>query len=187
MSKRKKTFVTIAILMAVVALGLAAGVYAKYIASFSGQGSAKVAKWAFESDNQTSTVTCSLTGTYVSGAVKTENGSVYIAPGTSGKCDITVANTTSEVAVDYTISAKDVNDWTAPKNLQLNGVAAASFADVTGTLAIGESKTVSINWTWPYGNGDETEDGEDTDDGVAAKDMVIKFAISGVQKKPTTN
>ena len=126
------------------------------------------------------------TGTYKTGAIKTDTGKVYIAPGTAGTCVIELKNTSSEVSEDYTISADDVTNWSAPQNLKLNGVAAASFTDVTGTLAIGETKQVTINWEWPYYTSD-TDDGEDTIDGKAADDMSIKFLVKGVQTKPTTD
>lgn len=202
MSKRKKTFVTIAILMAVVALGLAAGVYAKYIASLTKTGGAKVATWEFESENANGSFTCELTGDdYVSGAIKTEDGSVIIAPGTHGECKVKLSNTQSEVAVDYKITADTANFTNVPKNLKLVGdsgsaVAPASFVK-TGSLAIGASnQEVTIGWDWPYETGDAVTDGAivdgqkagDLDDnGDAGKTMTLSFKIQGVQKKPTSN
>lgn len=193
MSKKKKIAVAALIVLGIVAVGLAAGVYAKYIASFTRTGNAEIAKWAFESDNTSSTIECSITSTVQSGtAIKAgTTDKPVIAPGTSGKCDIQVKNTTSEVKVKYTISLADNGLANAPKNLKLNGSAASSFAGVTGYLAMGASKTESITWEWPYETGDAVNgvvpgDGDDTNDGEAGKDMTINFKITGVQVNPAT-
>lgn len=192
MSKKKKTAIAALIVLGIVAVGLAAGVYAKYIASLTKTGGAEIAKWAFESDNTSSTIECSITSTVQSGAIKASTtDKPIIAPGTSGKCDIQVANTTSEVKVKYTISLADDGLVNAPKNLKLNGSAASSFAGVTDYLAMGASKTESITWDWPYETGDAADgvvpgDEDDTNDGEAGEDMTIKFKITGVQVNPAT-
>ena len=83
MKKRKTALVVALVLMGVAVLGLGAAVYAKYIASISGQGTATVAKWAFEEDNQSGVVTCPTTSYNANTLV---NGK--IAPGTTGTCVI---------------------------------------------------------------------------------------------------
>lgn len=53
MSKKKKTMLALAIILGVAVVGLAAGVYAKYIASLtSNSGNITVAKWAFKAENE---------------------------------------------------------------------------------------------------------------------------------------
>lgn len=66
MSKKKKTMLVAAIVLGIAVLGLAAGVYAKYIASFTAGGDiADVAKWAFKNENNDNgLLACNLDKTY---------------------------------------------------------------------------------------------------------------------------
>ena len=201
MSKKKKTAIATLIVLGIVAVGLAAGVYAKYIASLTKTGGAEIAKWAFETENTNSNFDCTLTGTYVSGAIKTENGKVIIAPGTKGECVVKLSNEQSDVAVDYKITA-DATASTVPTNLKLTGdgntaTTLGSFVK-TGTLAIGaKNKEVKIGWEWPYETGDDVssgaivdnqKSGDTVDNSDASKTtMTLSFKIQGIQKKPTAN
>ena len=191
MKKRKTALVVALIVMGVALLGLAAGVYAKYIATFTKEGGAKVATWAFESDNTAQEITCSLTSTVVSGALATaaSGGDIIIAPGTSGTCTIELKNTTSEVKVKYEISSPVLNG--APTNLKLNGAAADSFTPVTGYIDMGGTDTATITWEWPYETGTPTDgvapgDEDDTDDGEAGGNMTVTFTVKGIQVNPAT-
>lgn len=200
MSKKKKTAIAALIVLGIVAVGLAAGVYAKYIASLTKTGVAEIAKWAFESENANGNFDCKLTGTYVSGAIKTENGKVIIAPGTKGECVVKLSNKQSDVAVDYKITA-DATASTVPTNLKLTGdgntaTTLDSFVK-TGTLAIGaDDVEVKIGWEWPYETGDAVssgaivdnqKSGDTVDNSDADKTMTLSFKIQGIQQKPTTN
>ena len=191
MTKRKTAFVVALVVIGVAALGLAAAVYAKYIASLQVTGNADNAAWNFESDNENAALTCTITSTVVTGTVT----SGKIAPGTSGECTFALSNRTSDVAVDYTLKANETGSST-PKNLQLssNGTTWGTLASFTksGTLAIGATNTtVTIYWQWPYETGTVTDgiaegDDDDTDDGeaAAAGNMTLVFDISGVQHNP---
>lgn len=190
MSKKKKTMLALAIILGVAVVGLAAGVYAKYIASItSGNGSATVAKWAFETDNANTTITCELDKTYNADTLVAGK----IAPGTSGKCPIKISNANSEVGVNYTIKPKTVTNQ--PKNLKLYKDAAhtdafSTSAAITGTLTPGATEqTIYVYWDWAYETGTVTDgvaagDTDDNTDGKAAKTMEISFDISGVQVRP---
>ncbi len=190
MSKKKKTMLALAIILGIAAVGLAAGVYAKYIASLtSGNGSATVAKWAFEEDNENATITCELDKTYNPDTLVADK----IAPGTSGKCPISISNANSEVGVTYTIKPKTVTNQ--PTNLKLYKDAAhtqefSTTATITDTLAPkAAAQTVYVYWNWAYETGTVTDgvatgDDADTTDGKAAKTMEISFDISGVQVQP---
>ena len=190
MSKKKKTMLALAIILGIAVVGLAAGVYAKYIASItSGNGSATVAKWAFETDNANTTITCELDKTYNADTLVAGK----IAPGTSGKCPIKISNANSEVGVNYTIKPKTVTNQ--PKNLKLYKDANhtkefSTTATITDTLAPkAAAQTIYVYWNWEYETGAVTEgvaagDADDTTDGKAAKTMEISFDISGVQVQP---
>ena len=190
MSKKKKTMLALAIILGVAVVGLAAGVYAKYIASItSGNGSATVAKWAFETDNANTTITCELDKNYNADTLVAGK----IAPGTSGKCPIKISNANSEVGVNYTIKPKTVTNQ--PTNLKLykdanHTDAFSTSAAITGTLTPGAAEqTIYVYWDWAYETGTVTDgvatgDSADTTDGEAAKKMEISFDISGVQVQP---
>ena len=88
----------------------------------------------------------------------------------------------------YTLTVSSITG--APQNLVLkNGNDELAVGDtIEGTLAPKATNgKVTINWEWPYGTGDTTEDGEDTADGVAAGNMSVQFTISGYQVEPTKN
>ena len=189
MSKKKKTMLVAAVVLGVTVLGLAAGVYAKYIASIEGKSaSVAVAKWAFKEENETATLKCPLNDTYNPDTLVNNR----IAPGTSGTCEIEIANAQSEVGVKYTITVAELN---APQNVEFtkdDGTAIAKNGTITGTLKPGESaKKVKINWKWKYYTSD-ADDGEDTIDGRTAAGkastgvdkLEATFNISGVQVQP---
>lgn len=197
MKKHKTALVAALVVIGVTVLGLAAAVYAKYIASLQASGGATIAKWNFETENSNTTVTCSITSTVVSGTV----ASGKIAPGTSGTCTLSLSNTTSEVAVDYTIKANETDSTNIPTNLELSDdgseySSTLSGFSKTGTLAIGDTgTTVTIYWRWPYETGTVTDgiatgDSADTTNGEAAysgsNQMSIAFDISGVQHNPAS-
>ena len=189
MSKKKTALVAALVIFGVAVLGLSAAVYAKYIASLQKTGTATVAKWAFEDENENSTLTCNITSTVVSGTVT----SGKIAPGTSGTCTFTLSNKNSEVAVDYTLK----NNTNLNANLQLSsdGTTWGAPGDFTksGTLAIGDTgTTITVYWQWPYETGAVTDgvatgDAADTTDGENANQMTLGFDISGVQHNPANN
>ena len=184
MSKKKKALVVAFVVMGVAVLGLAAAVYAKYIASFTANGGgATVAKWAFEGDNESSTVSCDLSKTYNPATLVNDK----IAPGTEGYCEIELVNTNSEVGVKYTIKPSGVNN--KPTNLKFykdeNYTTELDDDGITGNLNANQStaQKATIYWKWDY----ETSNGDtaDTTDGEAAKTMTVSFDVSGVQVQPT--
>ena len=102
MSKKKKTLVAMFAVLGIVALGMGAFVYAKYVSTVTGQGTAQVAKWEFRTANEgkTDLIKCELGKTY--NAATLANGK--IAPGTEGRCTIKVSNGEGQVGVNYTIA-----------------------------------------------------------------------------------
>ena len=192
MSKKKKTMLALAIILGVAVVGLAAGVYAKYIASLtSNSGNITVAKWAFKAENEgkEGLLKCELDKTYD----ETTLVKGKIAPGTKGKCEFKLSNKLSEVGVDYTIVASASNK---PTNLKFYSDSTyrtpLTAAGITGHLDAGaenDEQTRAIYWSWEYETGDDAAskaagDNIDTQEGIAAGNMTIDFQISGVQVQP---
>ncbi len=206
MSKKKKTMLVAAIVLGIAVLGLAAGVYAKYIASFTADGDiANVAKWAFEDENDDDgLLECKLDKTYDTNTLS----SGKIAPGTSGTCTFSVTNKNSEVGVNYTITLSGVTNqptnvkFYKTKNVNGNDVTYAdplttTSGKVEGTINAKDSneQTETIYWVWPYetgavadgiaeGDSADTTDGEGAAAAAEAKKMTATFAIKGVQVQP---
>ena len=178
----KKKYFVIALLIAVgVSIRYVAGTYAKYTSTITGSGTATVAKWAFTDDNSSTALTFNLTTTVDQTSLI--NGK--IAPGTEGNFQFTLSNATSDVGVEFTVSFAGATN--VPSNLVLkynNTSFDPTSATITGTIARGESITIPIAWEWPYYT-NTTDDGEDTDDGVAAATMTLSASITGVQTNPT--
>lgn len=204
MSKKRTTLVVAFVVMGVATLGLAAAVYAKYVATLTGNtGTATIAKWAFDTDNRSGVVTCPVVNYN-----KVSQGK--IAPGTSGECTISLSNANSEVGVDYTIKLSSITNQ--PDNLEFyatknnDGTYAneltSDSGSVTGYIAPKTAGPVEekIYWVWPYETGtagadgiapgdidDNSDTNDDTAAGKAAQTMTITFDIRGVQARPTTN
>lgn len=176
MSKKKKMLVATFAVLGIAALGMGAFVYAKYVSTVTGTGTAQVAKWVFSTKNENKQLTCNVTSTVKANTLV--NGK--IAPGTSGTCTFVLSNEEGDVAVDYSVT-KNTSSSTAPANLVLTNDGAAS-----GTIAPNSTATVTIEWEWPYYT-NNTDDVEDTADGVAANGMNLVFDITGTQVDPRTN
>ena len=193
MSKKKKTLIAVFAILAITVVGLSVGVIAKYVATLtSSTGSARVAKWAFESDNSSAALVCDITD---KANINTDTlVADRIAPGTTGTCEIELSNENSEVGVTFTITASSVTG--KPTNLTLNYVDSGDSANtgtlaqntaITGTMVPGETgRKITVNWAWPYNNTD-ANNLIDSADGVAAGQMGITFNVSGEQIQPAYN
>ena len=187
MSKKKKTIIAVIAILAITIVGLGVGVVAKYISYITATGTATVAKWAFTTDNTSGSVTCTVDGTY--DGTTLVNGK--IAPGTSGKCPISISNATSEVAINYTIEP-DGEVTNKPTNLKFYKDAAhtvpfSADAKITSDtpLAPGaEAQLVYVYWNWEYETGTDADDLADTTDGTNASTMTMKFKVTGTQVHP---
>ncbi len=181
MNKNKKTLVVVFVVIGIVALGLAAGVYAKYSSTLSSaSGTAEIAKWAFETDNATAALKCEPAKTYKEETLVEGK----IAPGTSGTCKVSISNATSEVGVHYTIKIDSIS---GPANIVIkNGESTLTAGGtIEGNLDPKAATTeVSFDWEWPYYTSD-ANDATDTTAGKAAGAMEINYTISGYQVEPT--
>lgn len=184
MEKRKtnrKGFLALLLLLLVgVTSYYVSGTYAKYVGQVEGQGSATVAKWAFEAEHEDVDFTVNLAKTYDASTLVGGK----IAPGTQGSFDIELTNTQSEVGYNYVITLGDVDK--VPTNLVFTDAEGNTLTPGTGTIegtiAVGGSKTVTVSWAWAY----ETENGddEDTADGIAAETLTIPVTINATQVTP---
>ncbi|MCR5185614.1 MAG: hypothetical protein K6D97_00660 [Clostridia bacterium] len=192
MRKENKSALFLMVLLLLVAITsvYVTSTYAKYTSEIKGNnGTAQVAKWAFEGDNPKKTLTIQLDKTY--NASTLVNG--RIAPGTQGSFGVALVNTNSEVGVDFTVKLNSITD--KPTNLKFYKDSSFSTelkpgeGEITGQLAATDSigVTVPIYWKWAYETATITEnDPKDTSDGKAAKELTIGVDITGVQITPST-
>lgn len=192
--KNRKSLLVIALLLMVgISMGYVAKTYAKYTAEVTGDGTAKVAKWAFEDDNDITTIDIDLAQTYDATTLVADR----IAPGTEGSFEIELVNTNSEVGVDFTVELGTVTN--VPTNLKFykdSGYTTElvpGTGKLTGQIKAGDSTGVKpkIYWKWVYEtgtvtNGVATGDAADTADGEAAKTLTIPITVKGVQTRPST-
>ena len=170
MKENKKTrLLTIALILALIALILVASSYAKYLSSGTGSDTARVAKWSFKVGG-TDIVT---TDTDVVSA----NTDRVIAPGTSGSFALVLDNK-SEVSAKYGIEYTVTNTAKIPVEFSGDGgkTWTESLTDVvasdtdTKLAANGGNKIITVQWKWAY-------EGNDTTDVTLGKDGTLKENI----------
>ena len=186
--KRHKRSIILLVLLLVVAISVfyIGLTYSKYTAEVEGEGTAKVAKWAFKDENDNATLDIDLTDTYDASTLVADR----IAPGTSGSFKLELTNEHSEVGVDFTVKLETISD--APTNLKFykdssfTTELAQGTGTITGHLEAADSTglEVPIYWKWEY----ETTDGDDDDtaDGEAGAELTVPVTITGVQTQPST-
>ena len=194
--KRHKRSIILLVLLLVVAISVfyIGLTYSKYTAEVEGEGTATVAKWAFEGDNQDVELTINLAETYDASTLVADR----IAPGTSGSFKLELSNKNSEVGVDFTVKLGTVTN--APTNLKFykDSSYTTELAQGTGTItghiiAKDTNKVeVPIYWKWNYEtmSGDPASstagDTADTSDGEAGAELTVPVTITGVQTQPST-
>lgn len=192
-NKKRKSLVLMTLLLLVgLTSGYVAGTYAKYTSEIEGnEGTAVVAKWNFDEENNAdTTIVINLAKTYAP-ATLVEN---RIAPGTEGSFAITLTNATTETGVDYTISFEKATG--VPTNLKFyEDNTYTTELDIASDTIEGSLKpkdatgnTVTIYWKWAY----ETTNG-DTDDTTNGKNggengtkLTLPITITGIQTTPAT-
>ena len=190
--KNKKSLIVIALLILVgITSGYVASTYAKYTSQITGNnGTATVAKLAFDTDNASTSLTVALDKTYNASTLVANK----IAPGTEGSFNIQVSNANTEVGVNYTIALNSITNL--PTNMKFyatrSGTSGAyTYSDeitpgtgtITGTLAPNAAATTkTVYWKWAY----ETTDGDaaDTTAGGNANTLTIGVDITGTQVQP---
>lgn len=163
----KKRALRVCLVIALILLIFLVGyTFAKYYSEIKGGGSGSIAKWSFVANTNKDTIqTISLVDS--SNNESLVNGK--IAPGTSGSFDIIIDATGSEVGVNYEVNVSEESNL--PKNLKykaiidgeeteeydsLTELAEEKFDGTLDTLNGEYSKTITVEWNWPYETLDAT-------------------------------
>lgn len=163
----KKRALRVCLVIALILLIFLVGyTFAKYYSEIKGGGSGSIAKWSFVANTNKDTIqTISLVDS--SNNESLVNGK--IAPGTSGSFDIIIDATGSEVGVNYEVNVSEESNL--PKNLKykaiidgekteeydsLTELAEEKFDGTLDTLNGEYSKTITVEWNWPYETLDST-------------------------------
>lgn len=193
MIKKKKIIISIAILVGILLSFIGGQVYSKYVARVKGEGIAQVATWQFNVNGQEEQVqTIKLQSTSNNQTLVNNK----IAPGTSGKFDIIIDATGSDVGINYQVDFR--NEQNKPTNLKFsyNGTEYNSITQLTqvlsGTINSNEEekrKTFSIEWNWKYETGNTPEeiienDKIDTKDAENISNYEFDIIVSGTQVAP---
>ena len=182
--------ILITLLIAMIALVLVSGTYAKYTSSASGSDTARVAKWSFNVGGTDivaeNTFTFDLFKTIKDTDGKDEtdvvsaNADRVIAPGTRGSFDLVLENK-SETSAKYGITYTVTNTESIPVQFSVNGTdwkdnieeLNISASDTKTKLEANDgTATITIQWKWDYENTKEnatTEEKKATDE----KDMTL--------------
>lgn len=183
---KKKGFIgrlaAVAVVLCLITMSLTAGTLAKYASEASGNATATVAKWAIKftdggsnTYDDTTDIALTLKDTTLGADLVTDG---KIAPGTSGKFQLAVDGTGTEVAFDYTITlaigkiteGSDTLSTKAPlkfyskytagatDNVELvtSGTGTDEIATLTGTIkaakdgdaADAQKQTIDVYWVW---------------------------------------
>ena len=177
------------------------GTFAKYVSEATGTDTARVAKWAFEVNDEDITAkntftfdlfeTVKDTGNTSEDDVTAADSDQIIAPGTEGSFDIKLENlseVSAKYAVDYTVTnaanvpilfSVDGTNW----KTTLDDVLAADNVKLN---ANGGNTTITVRWQWPYEQANvpanvtpdtyESSDAADTALGIDGTDTVTVIA-----------
>ena len=198
MTKQKRALRICLVVALVILIFLVGYTFAKYYSEIKGGGNGTIAKWSFVANNSKDTIqTISLVDT--ANNVSLVEGK--IAPGTKGSFDIVIDATGSEVGVDYEVNVAE--ETNLPTNLlykvTVDGKTSESYsslteladAELTGNLDTinGDfSKTITVEWEWPYEtineNGVTEGDAADLIDGTKENlNYEFLLQIIGTQSK----
>ncbi len=193
MTKKKKIIIALAILLGILSSFIGGQVYSKYVARVKGEGIAQVATWQFNVNGQEEQVqTINLQSTSNNQTLVNNK----IAPGTSGKFDIIIDATGSDVGINYQVDFR--NEKNKPTNLKFsyNGTEYNSITQLTqvlsGTINSNEQekrKVFPIQWNWKYQTGSTPEeitanDKVDTQDAKNISNYEFDIIVSGTQVAP---
>jgi len=192
MKKNKLTSLAILVLaLTIVTMMLVSGTFAKYTKQYSGTSTATVAHFAVGEVSSTSLNLFSTINETDATTAEEHVVSGKIAPGTGGKFNVTLTNS-SEVAVDYTLAITETQNGNVPIEYSIDGttyVTAANFSSVaTGLLGIGSTTptnaTVTVYWRWAF-TGDASDnytssqsDTTDTALGEAATAPEVEITVT---------
>lgn len=192
--KKNKKIILVIIAIAIILLAFIGGqVYAKYMSTVKGEGTAEVANWSFKvNDNEEQIQTISLNSTINNQTLANNK----IAPGTQGSFQIKLDASDSEVGINYAI--KFENETNKPTNLKFeyqdkiyNSITELQQV-LNGTINADEEnkiKEININWKWPYETGTTeqeiaTNDKIDTQNAKQIRTYKFDVIVTGTQVNP---
>lgn len=180
---KKSRIFSALLVLALLSTCVIGGTFAKYTSTATGSDTATVAKWSFKLNDAEiagttpKTITIDLFSTIKDSDGSTDETDVAsgkkIAPGTSGKFEIKVENT-SEVTAKYDMTFTTNNDNAIPVEFSIDGGSTwkTSISDLNltnQTIAIGAAaETKTVQWRWVYYVSD-AKDATDTALGVLAQ------------------
>ena len=193
---KKRKYIFFALLLGIVTSISIFGIstFAKYTSELSSVNQrATVAKWSFESDNESHDFTFNMVDTYDESTLINNR----VAPGTQGRLNFSLSNENTETGVEYKIVLAKNNS--IPKNLKFysDSTCTTELTEgriLNGNLVPGESeKEIVIYWKWLYETGSNSTEKDsnnivDTTDGVNAttNGMIVTATIIGTQSVPVT-
>lgn len=195
MKNKKSLFIVVLLLMVGITTSYVASTYAKYTGEIAGNGTVTVAKWAFENDNDITTINVELDKAYDATTLVADK----IAPGTKGSFKINLVNTNSEVGVDFKVKLGTVTS--APTNIKFYKDSSYTTelvpetGEVTGQIKAKDATGIDVEifWQWVYETGTVNSttgiaagDAADTTDGEAANTLTIPVTVVGFQTEPST-
>ena len=139
MNKNKIIFITM--ISVSVLLILASGAYAYYQTTISGRIDGTIATWSFKANNQTDSFNIDM-------------GDLY--PGKEGTYNIVLSAAGSSLDVYYELLFPGISQnlyWDSAHNTSLGY--SCSQQGKYGIIPAGESVTIPIYYSWPYGDGPE--------------------------------
>ena len=162
MNKKKKILLIVAILLVILVSFFCGRAFAKYKAEVKGSGTAEIANWVFKVNGKEDQIQkIDLLSTYDNETLIDNK----IAPGTSGKFDIILDATGSDVGVNYQV--RFLNESEKPQNLIFvyDNNEYSTIQDLeqnlTGTIDANEenkTRTITIEWKWKYETGSTEEE-----------------------------
>ena len=193
MNKKKKILLIVAILLVILVSFFCGRAFAKYKAEVKGSGTAEIANWVFKVNGKEDQIQkIDLLSTYDNETLIDNK----IAPGTSGKFDIILDATGSDVGVNYQV--KFLNESEKPQNLIFvyDNNEYSTIQDLeqnlTGTIDANEEnkkRTITIEWKWKYETGSTEEeinqnDIIDTETAKQIRNYTFDVNVIGIQVEP---
>ncbi len=193
MNKKKKILLIVAILLVILVSFFCGRAFAKYKAEVKGSGTAEIANWVFKVNGKEDQIQkIDLLSTYDNETLIDNK----IAPGTSGKFDIILDATGSDVGVNYQV--RFLNESEKPQNLIFvyDNNEYSTIQDLeqnlTGTIDANEenkTRTITIEWKWKYETGSTEEeinqnDIIDTETAKQIRNYTFDVNVIGIQVEP---
>lgn len=165
---------------------------ARYVTEVTGSATATVAAWSFKANEGTSTFTAIDLGD-TSNRTAYKDGDIkdgVIAPGTSGKFDIVIDGSGSEVGIDYVITIASADGTTLPDDFKfkIDNTDYTLASEKNGTIdyatgADSMKKTITVNWEWAFEGSNAVSSNDNT---YAGKKWTLDITITGKQTTPET-